>query len=580
MEEKENERKSNIKFWNAILIFAILVLLSIMMQILEDFQYIFASNNIKYIVATICIWICQFLILKGITNKTKISLGIVIGFEAFFDVINYLVKAARGSTIAISDIYAIKTAISVSNSITIELDKRFWVGIISLIFIIAVFVTFRNYFTEERHEIKIRILEIFIGVLFIVTLSKTNLYREWPLWDLNDTYRNIGSPITILRMTQDLKVKPPIGYNKLEAGKILKHYEKKENSGRNSNIDEYPNIIVIVNESFCDYYNSYKDGYSNPIENFTELSKGENAVSGIMFSSEFGGKTSNVEYEFLTQNTTRVLPRGSYVFQQYISRSVKSSLVEHLESLGYKTSAIHPWENFAYSRNKVYPLFGFDNIKFKDDIEGLEKNFNNDFFSDRSTYRELLRQINDKKKNEKLFEYVLTVQNHIGYLNTDPKQIDYSDDLHTNVYMQLLHESSEALNELIDELKNKDEKYILLFFGDHQPNLDDSDSGIEREIVQYEIPFLIWANYDIEEQYNITTSTVYLQNLLLKSAGVEFSTMNNYMEELYNTYPIITKRFYGDKEGIIYREDNDRTRNYGKIEEYDKVSYYRIFEKK
>ena len=579
MEKIENERKKNTKIKNAMIILGTLMLLSISMQFLEDFQQIFGLKNIKYIIATILIWICQFLILKGITNKTKISLGIVIGFEAAFDIINYIVKSARGSTIAISDIYAIKTAISVSNSITVELDKRFWFGIIVLVSIIIILILFKKSFIEEKHEYKLRILEVFVGFLFLVTLSKTSLYREWPLWDLNDTYRNIGAPITILRMAQDLKVNPPTGYNKLEAGNILKHYEKMENSGRNSNIDEYPNIIVIINESFCDYYHSYKDGYSNPIEKFTELSKGENAVSGIMFSSEFGGKTSNVEYEFLTQNSTRVLPRGSYVFQQYIPRRVKSSLVEHLESIGYRTSAIHPWENFAYSRNKVYPLFGFDNIKFKDDIEGLEKNFNNDFFSDRSTYKELLRQINNKKKNEKLFEYVLTVQNHIGYLNTDPKQIDYSEDFHTNVYMQLLHDSSEALQELVDELKNKNEKYILLFFGDHQPNLDDSDSSIERELVQYEVPFLIWANYDIEEKYNITTSTVYLQNLLLKTAGIEFSTMNNYMEELYKTYPIITKTFYGDKDSI-YREDINTTENYRKIEEYDQISYYRIFEKK
>ena len=213
-------------------------------------------------------------------------------------------------------------------------------------------------------------------------------------------------------------------------------------------------------------------------------------------------------------------------------------------------------------------------------MEGLEKNFNNDFFSDRSTYKELMKQIKEKKKNEKIFEYVLTVQNHTGYLNEDPKQITYSDDKHKNVYMQLIHESADALKEVIDELKQSDEKYILLFFGDHQPNLDDSDNSIERAVEQYEVPFLIWANYDIKEQYNIKTSTIFLQNYLLKAAGIKYSAMNNYMEQLQKYYPVITKRLYMNKKGDIFQNEDDKSKDYSKIEEYNKIDYYRIFDSK
>ena len=97
---------------------------------------------------------------------------------------------------------------------------------------------------------------------------------------------------------------------------ILEKYENVENNVE-ENIEK-PNIIVIVNESFCDYYNLYKKGNTNPIEYFTKLSKDENVVSGVVYSSEFGGQTSNVEYEFLTQNSTNILP---------VSESIPFSLI-------------------------------------------------------------------------------------------------------------------------------------------------------------------------------------------------------------------------------------------------------------
>lgn len=553
----------------------LLAVLSIAMKCFEESEKIFSLENINYIFFSIVIWICEYLLLKAITGKSKISLCIVIGLEAVYDIINYVVRTARGSAIAISDLYAVQTALSVSKNLTFSFEKKFLLGMVFIAIIIVLFLILKEHIIEEKDNWKTRVIKGTVGIATVAIMSQTNIYKGWSLWDLNNTYRCLGTPMTILRMLQDFRVKPPKGYNKNEVEDIINSYAK---SGV-ENKEEYPNIIVIVNESFCDYYNTYKHGTANPIEYYTQLEKRKDVISGTMYSSEFGGRTSNVEYEFLTQNSMRILSKGSYVFQQYIPRQVKSSIVEYLKSKGYKTSAIHPWESFAYSRNKVYPLLGFDSIKFKDDINGLEKNFNNDFFTDKSTYRQLLEEIDNKGENEKLFEYVLTVQNHIGYLNTDPNQITYSRDFRTNVYMQLAHDSSEALKDLINNLKQRDEKYILLFFGDHQPNLDDSDNGIERETIQYEVPFLIWANYDIEEQYNVKTSTVYLQNFLLKAAGVELSSMNNYMEELQKYYPVITKRFYMDSQNNIYREDDDTSQNNEKMKEYDKIVYYRIFEK-
>ncbi len=576
--KKENSWKQYL--WHIPLIAVILMLLLFSMRYFNYVMEVYSFESYKIILTTFVVWICEYLVVKGVTNRTKISLGIVVGVEVIYDIINYAVRTVRGSAITVSDIHAIKTALSVSKNVSLQYDNKLALGIAYALAIIAIIIIFKDKFVEKKSSYKFRITKVVIGFAVIIALSQTNIYNTFSLWDVNANYRVLGTPVTILRMLHNFNVKHPKGHNKAECENILKQYESKENvklDEAEGDTDK-PNIIVIVNESFCDYYNLYKDGYADPIEYITELSKQKNVISGVMYSSEYGGQTSNVEYEFLTQNSTKILPVGSYVFQQYISRPIKSSIVQTLKQQGYKTSAIHPWENFAYSRNKIYKYFGFDSIKFKDDMEGLEPNFNNDFFSDKSAYKELMKEIKSKKEGEKIFDYILTVQNHTGYTNPDPNQITYNDDVSKNVYMQLIHESAEALKEVVDELKKSDEKYILLFFGDHQPNLDGEDTKEERNIENYEIPFIIWANYDIEEQYNIETSTIFLQNYLLKAAGVQYSAMNNYMEELQKTYPVITKKFYKDTNGNIFKNEDTSSENYSKIEEYNKMDYYMIFD--
>ena len=561
---------------NILIIVVSVVLLYFSMKNFDNASKEEIFNAKKYVFSTITIWVCGYLILKGITGKSRLSLALVIGIEGLYDIINYVVRTVRGSAITISDLKAIQTAMSVSKNIKLQFDIKFLYGMIFLIPIVLIILLFKKGFFEKKEQWWLRIAKFLVGVLIIVGITRTDIYNTYTIWDVNEAYRVIGTPLTLFRMAHNLKVEKPEGYDKKKIAEMLEEYNIQEAVKDK----DKPNVIVIVNESFMNYIDVYNDAFSNPIPYFTELSKSENVISGTVYSSSFGGQTANIEYEFLTQNSIRNLPVGSYPFQQYLTSNINSSLVAHMKELGYTTSAIHPWENFAYSRNKIYKFFGFDSIKFKNDIEGLEQNFNNEFFTDRSTYRELMKELKEKKKDEKVFKYVLTVQNHLGYWHTDPNQIDYSDNGTKNIYMQLLHESVDALKEVLDELNKSDEKYILLFFGDHQPNLDDYDNFNDDSTKKYKVPFLIWANYDIEEKNDIKTSMVFLQNYLFDAAKLPKSAMNNYMEELQKDYPVITKNFYMDKEGKLFENEDDSSDRFEKLKEYYMVNYYNLFDNK
>ncbi|HOQ14888.1 MAG TPA: sulfatase-like hydrolase/transferase, partial [Bacillota bacterium] len=133
------------------------------------------------------------------------------------------------------------------------------------------------------------------------------------------------------------------------------------------------------------------------------------------------------------------------------------------------------------------------------------------------------------------------------------------------MYLSLLRESDNALRELCDYLKTYDDKTIVLFFGDHQPadivanpilklngKTIDEDSVEEREI-RYIVPFVLWANYDIEEAEVDAISANYLSTLLLKTAGIELTTQQKFLYSLYEKYPVITANCYIDAEGNYYQ---------------------------
>ena len=73
------------------------------------------------------------------------------------------------------------------------------------------------------------------------------------------------------------------------------------------------------------------------------------------------------------------------------------------------------------------------------------------------------------------------------------------------------------LKELISYFEQCDEKTVILMFGDHQPNVEtgfleslygkDYDSLSEEELSRrYITPFVLWANYDSEEERGVQIS--------------------------------------------------------------------------
>jgi phosphoglycerol transferase MdoB-like AlkP superfamily enzyme len=353
-----------------------------------------------------------------------------------------------------------------------------------------------------------------------------------------------------------------------------------------------PNVIAIMCESYADL-TTVGDFVTN--EAVTPFIDGlsNNTIKGTLYVSTYGGGTANTEFEFLTGNSMAFLPNGSIPYQQYIS-SPTGSLATILKSEGYSTIAVHPYRANGWNRTEVYPNLGFDWFISRADF--VEPELIRKYISDKESYRTLIQQYENKPEGQPIFLFNVTMQNHgdygVAYDNFD-EQISLPEYPNmypgTEQYLSLLHESDEALQELIEYFSKTDEPTVICFFGDHLPNLknDFYETVLGKELSElsstemldlYQTPFLIWANYDIQEQEIDRMSANYLSTLLLQTANVELPDYNKYLSQIYPYFPVINGRTVIDANEVTY-DSISLVPDREMINNYSILAYNNLFDK-
>lgn len=128
-------------------------------------------------------------------------------------------------------------------------------------------------------------------------------------------------------------------------------------------------------------------------------------------------------------------------------------------------------------------------------------------------------------------------------------------------YLSLMKVSDEALKNLVTYFNGVEEPVIFCIFGDHQPLLRDNLyqaffagqnlSEREQNLRKYIVPYVIWANYDVDWKEFGVMSANYLPAALLECAGLELPPFYKFLVELQTEYPVLTKKGCLDKNGNL-----------------------------
>ena len=349
-----------------------------------------------------------------------------------------------------------------------------------------------------------------------------------------------------------------------------------------------------MNESFTDMAATSDGNITLSQDNLPflhSLQESGEVVWGTAYSSVYGGNTCNSEYEFLTGNTTAFLPSGSKPYQQYVDHE-QTSLVSLLkDTYDYECIAIHPGQASAWERDDAYQYLGFDEFIDVSKFD-VHRKLEHGLTSDISSYDQVIYEYEHRDKDKPLFLFNVTIQNHGGYEDEDYEisvQVNEAPGEYPQAeqYLSLTKKSDEALEYLIDYFSQQEEPVVILFFGDHWPNLEEGflslllgeDSNalsFENVMREYEVPFLIWANYDLEGEEIEAVSLNYLSGLLLRAAGLEGTDYTTFLENLRQTLPVITAMGVLDCDGNWYK-NGDETPYDELLNEYNILEYNNAF---
>ena len=536
-----------------------------------------------------------------IFKKGRIALWVEAVIFAIVGLVNYFVLDFRSAPVMPWDILSVKTAASVADNYNYRLDKQ--AAIVLALFALVLLVS--SYCDISVTFIKLRVsgaLISFILLTVFVNYTQSNdcLYR-FRLYDklftpTTMTYKD-GTVVAFCMQLQYLFVEKPEGYSKERAEEILQEglsqpYSDIESFQTALEAKNTPNIIVIMNEAFSDLNILGEFSSSEDYIPFVRslLEGAENTQSGYLGVSVLGGNTANTEFEFLTGGTMAFLPQGSIPYQQYITGEMPS-LASYLKELGYSTIALHPYGATGWHRHQVYPWLGFDSFLSLEDFTSPKQI--RKYVSDESDYEKIIQLFEEKEAGKPLFLFNVTMQNHSSYTDaytdfTPDVKVEGSDSFALSQYLSLLKVSDREIEKLIGYFQDQSERTLIVFFGDHQPTdsvvrdiwrlNDKSDQALSRkeQCLRYQVPFFIWANYDIEEIIGMNTSPNYLGSLTLKAAGLPLSPLHEFLDGLRQDYPVLSSIEVQDARGTSYEIKEKEE----ELLKYAIVQYYLLMEER
>ena len=504
---------------------------------------------------------------------------------------NYFVSLYRGTPVLPWDLTALETAAAVSGSYTYVPTEPMLVGAVLVLVLIWVLrKEFRKgRFLMDRHTAPVRLGCLAVGVACLgVAVAPERLEElgvQTDVWDQTGAYRTSGAVAAFLCNLEFLEVDEPEDLSPQRLSWIMDQVEVPEETAVSV---DHPNIVAIMNESWADFE---EFGNLSLTESVTDYIRSlDNAIWGHTYTSVFGAGTSASEFEFLTGNSMAFLPSGSIPYQQYILDD-SPSLASLLKEEGYRTLAFHPGERTSWQRNQAYPRLGFDAFKCGEDMD-VEQTFEHGYVSDRSDFEQIIWEFEHKEAGEPLFLFNVTIQNHGSYTVEDyPAQVQLTDEPGkypmAEQYLTLVNKTDEAFAMLVDYFSQQEEPTILLMFGDHQPSVEQefldkaygvaqADMTMEQYMDKYRTPFVIWANYPLEEEGPEETSLNFLGQYLLRYAGIEPDPYGQFLWSFQQTIPALTFVGYTDGLGNAYSHLEDTVYT-GKIEDYQRLQYVRLF---
>ena len=547
-------------------------------------------------------------LLYFVLNNVFFAGAVSGGVMTALSYISLLKYEGREDTLVPADILLFKEAIGAVRDYQLELHWGRLAAIAALVlFLMILGIFIKSAVLRRRFRIAgalAALLVFALSVEFIYTDKKLyNDFRVPSRYNIGSVYNTLGFNYCFLYNFRLYPVDRPAGYSRAEA----ESWNAVDPANANP-LDFQPNVIIVMCEAFSDLSAEDVFTYSeqdNPLYEYDLACDSELALHGHIVVTNYGAGTANTEFDVMTgMQTDMIGEETTSAFR--VVRKRTDSLATVLSKDGYGTLFMHPGQSWFYNRNSVYAHLGITDQVFKDAFD--ETDLKGTRISDAAFLDELKSDI--ERMESPLFIYSVTIQNHQAYpwdkydvpVPAAEVSVPLSDSAmeQLSVYLEGVRDSSRMLLDLTAYLDTLSEPTLLVFFGDHRPNIGSTDTELglawsdaaapEEIVASFSVPFLIRANAAFGERVDIPAafdglrlpenhiiSDNYLGGVILTLTGHNGeNAFFDYLNTLRLELPVLRAR-----EGVYARSDGTLTTSLtpeeqAMVDRLSRWTYYRL----
>ena len=285
---------------------------------------------------------------------------------------------------------------------------------------------------------------------------------------------------------------------------------------------------MVLSESFYDLTRLPDLTYErDPLENFHALES--ESISGTFHSHYLGYGTGYLEMSMLQGITGLDFNPGTNIcFLTDDSYSRLDAMPWALVNQGYTAQMLHGYNDSLYNRTITYPRMGFSKLLFSQDVQQLGFDWKGGMYGgyylmDSYLFEGVLHQMEEiNAAGSPALLYAITMENHQPFdaekfnyecqIGVESQTLNEENMAIVRVMLEGITRADQALGALTDALREVERPTIVVFFGDHRPNLFMTDGDTvytklglcpsndaaewtpEQVNDLYSTDYLIWAN--------------------------------------------------------------------------------------
>ena len=500
-------------------------------RFLDDHTKVFLYNTLLIYLSTLIVFLF----------RNRIFWRILIAvFWMLLGISNGILLANRVTPLTGPDLTTMSEGASVLSKYLAGWQIGFLYAFVIAVLVGLVILIFR----APRFRGKMHRIPVLIGIILscfgfwgltkgLVNIRLLSSYFE----NIAYAYEDYGFPYCLTVTVLDTGIDKPDNYSRVMIDEIIA--DEKDTQTTTADIEKLPNVIIVQCETFFDPTRMKNLTFSeDPLPNWHKLEK--EYTSGLYQVPVVGAGTVNTEFETLTGMSMRFFGAGEYPYKSVLKDETCESAATVLKNLGYGAHAVHDNEANFYSRRKVYANLGFDTFTSGEYMNTQNDVNENGWMRDEN----LISPINDAldATSGKDFVFTVSVQPHGSYPSehviANPKikvsgTVTDAENAAWEYYVNQLHEEDQFVADLIQDISDRGDPTVILFYGDHLPTMGLSDEDLKEGSI-YQTNYLLWDNIGLEKEHKDIAAYQAVADIFAK-LDIHDGVMFRYQQTMQNS---------------------------------------------